>query len=467
LLAIALLAAGGACGSRTLIVPSHVDAATKTQDGSPNVDAAPTSQPATVGQCPDGYAPCGKGDGLRCFDLSRSQDHCGACENGCPSGIACQAGTCQQYRCKGALSFKTLVFGPFGVITALGDFDGDGILDLVGETDPDINSPMRLLYGAGDGTFLTGPVIDQVSDWTVPDSGLPYAVMNVDWQALAADLDEDGRMDLITIRAGDSAVRVRLGLGGRATPFGQPTSYPTNDGTASMVLADFDTDGRLDLVVGASQGFEYWRGQGGGRFEHQAVLDSPGASPFGPGMAMAVDWNGDGVLDLVYGMGGTTGAIMLGWGGQLRYRLGHGDGSFDAEVVCALTAGMVGDLDHDKRPDLISSSSIMGSTLLLGIDGCSASKIVPITDWTKEGGVALADFNGDGNLDVIVDDNLAIVVHVGDGQCGFPHALTLPAPTADQWPDGSFLVGDLNRDGKLDVVFARDGVWGVLLNTCQ
>jgi len=57
---------------------------------------------------------------------------------------------------------------------------------------------------------------------------------------------------------------------------------------------------------------------------------------------------------------------------------------------------------------------------------------------------------------------------VGDGKGGFPHALTIPAPPPNgQWPLGNFFVGDLNRDGKLDIVFSRDGGWGVLLNTCQ
>ena len=130
--------------------------------------------------------------------------------------------------------------------------------------------------------------------------------------------------------------------------------------------------------------------------------------------------------------------------------------------------GMVGDLDHDGRPDLLCAPPGRGASILLGIDGCSAGRIVPATDWTKQGGVAFADFNGDGNLDVVIDDNQAIMVHVGDGQGGFPHALTIPAPTPNgQWPLGNFLVGDLNGDGKLDIVFARDGGWGVLLNTCQ
>ena len=468
LLAIALLAEGG-CDSRTLVVSS--DAAIK-RDGSPNVDVAPMSQPAIDGgggQCPDGYAPCGKGDGLRCYDLSRSQDHCGVCGNACASGIGCQAGTCQQNGCKGALSFKTLVFGSTGVVSALGDFDGDGILDLVGASDSP--GPMSLLWGTGNGTFVTGPIIEQLPD--SPDSGAYQFPYMYGWQARTADVDGDGLQDLVSIMKGESAVKVRLGLGNRENPFGEATRYPTSGSDLSgLLLADFDADGMLDLVVSSSNGLEYWRGQSSGRFGQHGTLDSSGkgTSLKQPGIAQVFDWNGDGALDLVYsdfGYGG-DGYLELGGGGNLLYRLGHGDGTFDSEVACPLTWGIIGDLDHDHRPDLISSSSTMGATLSLGINGCGASKVVPITDWTKQGGVALADFNGDGNLDVVIDDNLAVMVHVGDGKGGFPHALTLPAPTPNgQWPLGNFLVGDLNRDGKLDIVFARDGGWGVLLNTCQ
>jgi hypothetical protein len=376
--------------------------------------------------------------------------------------MTCEAGACRQYRCKGALSFKTLVLGESCSAYALGDFDGDGILDLVGASG---GSPtLNLLYGAGDGTFST----DQVIDSTPPASPTLPNRMPMSWRdALAADLNGDGLPDLTSIRSGDSAVTVRLGSGSRNTPFGQPTSYPTSSDMTGVLLADFDTDGRLDLVAGVSQGLEYWQGQAGGRFEPRSVLDSQDGSTFGVGLPLAMDWNGDGIVDLVYGFGGLAGGIQVGAGTRLHYRLSHGDGTFDPEVTCALAAGIVGDLDHDHRPDLISASTSLGATLLLGISGCSASKTVPITDWTKDGGAALADFNGDGNLDVVIDDNQAIMVHVGDGQGGFPHALTIPAPTGDQWPRGSFLVGDLNQDGRLDIVFAREGGWGVLLNTCQ
>lgn len=462
--AIALVAAGGACESRGLVL--RLDAAVR--DGLPSVEVAPISQVPVAGQCGEGYSPCGSGDGLRCYDLGRSQEHCGACGNACASGIGCELGTCRQTGCKGALGFKTVVFGSSGIIIALGDFDGDGILDLVGASDD--ASPMSLFYGAGDGTFSAGQVIDDGRDSMPPDSGVPLMPIRSGWQARAADLDGDGHLDLTSIAGGDSAVTVRLGSGSRGAPFGAPTRYPTSGAPLTVMLADFDADGRLDLLAGVSKAFEYWRGQGDGRFVQGAPLVLRDVGGWGPGIATVTDWNDDGVLDLVYtygGFSGMWGGPVLGAVGQLSYRLGRGDGSFEPEVACGLAMGVVGDLDHDHRPDLISASSIMGASLLLGITGCSASAVVPITDWTKQGGVAFADLNGDGNLDVVIDDNLAVMVHVGDGKGGFPHALTLPAPTFGQWPLGSFLVGDLNRDGKLDVVFAREGGWGVFLNTCQ
>lgn len=460
---LALLAMGSACDSRSLQV--RFDAAIR--DGSSSVDLAPTSQVPAGGQCADGYAPCGQGDGLRCYDLGRSQDNCGACGNVCASGIDCQAGACQQRGCRGALSFKTLVLGSAGRFDALGDFDGDGILDLVGIEDPD--SPLSVFYGAGDGTFLAGPVIEGIRYWSPPDSGLPLMRLDHRRQSVVADLNGDGRMDLTSILEGDFAVSVRLGTGSREAPFAEATRYPIEGVPAVVMVADFDADARLDLMVSSGGALDYWRGQGDGGFVYQATLGSVDSLRYGPGIAVATDWNNDGVLDLVYGAGGYLGVSpgpQLGAGSRLSYRLGRGDGSFEAEIPCGLAMGIVGDLDHDGRPDLISSSSILGASLLLGISGCTASKVVPITDWTKQGGVAMADFNGDGNTDVVVDDNLAIMVHVGDGKGGFPHELTIPVPTDGQWPIGAFFPGDLDRDGKLDVVFARDGGWGVLLNTC-
>ena len=457
---LVFLMTAGACEQAGLRL-SHPDSAVHGQDGSRSskadgaVDVSLLSEaPSSGGPCPEGLSACGKGDGLACHDLSRSRDHCGACGQACAPGVVCQDGTCQQYRCKGALSFKALADSA-GTLKTMGDFDGDGILDLV--VSPEAGG-VALLYGAGNGTFSGNQAIES-------------ALVPTTWQASAADLDGDGFQDLINTSAVPSTIVVRRASGDRSAPFGEPTSYAsTSDALSGILLADLDGDGRVDLVVGASKGLEYWRGQGGGRFAHQAMLDSPDMNSWEPGVPMAVDWNGDGVLDLVYGSFGfgALGFFAIGGGGNLLFRLGHGDGSFDSEVACALLPGVIGDLDHDGRPDLINEgSNLQGASLLLGIDVCHASRIIPLSDWPKQGGIALADFNGDGNLDVVADYDKNIAVRVGDGKGGFAQSLNLSAYETGQWPIGIFLTGDLNRDGKLDFIFSRDGRWGVFLNTCQ
>ena len=442
-----LVVLGGACGRSALMLPTHPDAGAHTQDGSATVGASNTSQPPIDGKCQGELTPCGQGDALRCYDLSKSKDHCGACGQACVPGIACQAGTCQQYHCKGALSFKALPFTSTGNTggsnyayypyhPALGDFDGDGILDLVGV--PDANATMSLLYGAGDGTFPTRRGIDPA---TLP------------WQAFVVDVDWDGFPDLISIITDQSGVTVRRGSGNRNAPFGEPAAYSTSTAPTGALLADFDSDGRVDLVARVSGALEYWRGQDGGLFEHQATLDARDnhLSTIDLDSPLAMDWNGDGVLDLVYGASG-----------NLHYRLGKGDGSFDSDVACAPTMGVVGDLDHDRRPDLVSRTNV-----LLGIDGCHASKIVPLPNWPEYGGMALADLDGDDNLDVVGDSDTMVTVRVGDGKGGFAQPLSLPGTSTVPSESSVFVIGDLNRDGKLDLVFARPDGWGVFLNTCQ
>jgi hypothetical protein len=219
-------------------------------------------------------------------------------------------------------------------------------------------------------------------------------------------------------------------------------------------LADFDGDGRPDLVVRETGALDYWHGIAGGRFEHQATLasrdiDTGGAGAAFRGEPLAMDWNGDGVLDLVYGY-------------LLNFRLGSGDGTFGPEVPCALAMGAVGDLDNDHRLDLIS-----GKNLLLGLDSCHAAKIVPLSNWPDYyGQLALADLDGDGNLDVVGDVNTNVTVRVGDGQGAFPQTLSLAGTSTEGTENSEFAFGDLNRDGKLDIVYARQDGWGVFLNTC-
>src|SRR3954471_3378088 len=310
---LALVALGPACG-RLPLEPREPDAAAgdpgarvdagdaavPAQDAAPPRDASGDPQVPVDGKCPDGLTACGGGDAIRCYDLGRTSAHCGACGHSCIPGIACQAGTCQQHRCTGTLAFKALAVTPtagrlYG--PALGDFDGDGALDLAGAADA--TGAMSLLYGAGDGTFPARQIIDAAA------SG---------WQALAGDVDGDGWLDLASMSTSDPNLEpdqfrlsVRRGSGDRDAPFGQPTTYATGENLSRVLLADFDADGRLDLVPGVRAGFEYRRGRDGGQFAAPTVVASPDSLASFVGLpvssVVAADWNGDQLLDLVYTAG--------------------------------------------------------------------------------------------------------------------------------------------------------------------
>ena len=467
LLAVVLMAwfADG-CG-RTGLLPSEVGDANRTQTSTSTVtststdrsDASATSQPITDAGCPAGFTACG----IRCYDLSRSADHCGQCRNACAPGIACQSSKCQQHQCKGALTFKALSAISTLDLNApdvpsyapvLGDFDGDGTLDFVGE--PEADAAMSLLLGNGDGTFRARAVAPPVS---------------TNWSAAAADLNGDGRLDLATISKGEAAVTVRFGNGDPATVFGPATTYPTPSAPGALLLADLDDDGRVDMVTAEAQHLSLWWGAADGPLAAPVDLpvgltDPVSANPMNAYILRAADWNQDGVQDLLFGAY------------TLRMLLGRGDGTFDQEIACGLAlnfgepTGIVADFDRDGKLDL-AMNSLQGTRVYLGMNGCNYSTAVSIPYPPPYGDIdslAVADLDGDGNLDVITagtdstPSDHRVAVSLGDGHGGFASALAFPVSLA--LPSGNLLVGDLNHDTKLDLILTREDGWQVLLNTC-
>lgn len=131
------------------------------------------------------------------------------------------------------ISFNTTKTVPIGVqVTdiASGDFDGDGKLDLIAAT----GTSLLLIRGLGGGDF-TEPVSIPLGSY--PNT-IPVAVT-------AADLNGDGRLDLVVGNYG--AVSVLLG-GGNGT-FGAPVSYTIDSGYVTSAIADLNGDGKLDLVI--------------------------------------------------------------------------------------------------------------------------------------------------------------------------------------------------------------------------
>ena len=117
------------------------------------------------------------------------------------------------------------------VVTA--DFNGDGKLDLA-MTDADANT-MLVLLGKGDGSFQA------------PAS---FAVGKEPEAIVAGDFNNDGKLDLAIANFGGNTVTLLLGNGDGTFTESAGSPYAAGNGPLTMVAADFNGDGRLDLAVG-------------------------------------------------------------------------------------------------------------------------------------------------------------------------------------------------------------------------
>src|SRR6266436_5402770 len=169
----------------------------------------------------------------------------------------------------------TAGYDPISV--AVGDFNGDGVPDLV--VADRVSNNVSVLLGNGDGTFQT-PVA--FATGTRPQS------------VAVGDFNGDGKLDLVVANEGSNNVSVLLGNGDGA--FQAAQNFPAGTNPQSVAVGDFNGDGKLDLAV-ANEGsgdVSVLLGNGDGTFQ-AALAFAAGDIP----QSVAVgDFNGDGKLDL-------------------------------------------------------------------------------------------------------------------------------------------------------------------------
>jgi len=198
----------------------------------------------------------------------------------------------------------------------VGDFDGDGNLDFVVNG----NNPYVVFYwGNGDGTFTT-----EVKNWG--DGGYYYGRGTV-----AGDFNEDGREDLARATCCNGMLKVFLSNGDRTfIETNLVASGLGNNDPYALAAGDFDEDGHLDLIVagGGNGDVTFFKGFGNGTFTNLGVNGLWANLKINTyGGWDAYDYDGDGHLDLV----------MAANNGQAYFWPGNGDGTFSSNRVTLAT----------------------------------------------------------------------------------------------------------------------------------
>lgn len=351
--------------------------------------------------------------------------------------------------------------GPGPVAIAIGDLNGDGRPDAV-VADYNGNS-VSVLLGNGDGTF---------------GSRTFYATGDYAYAVALADLNGDGHLDIVCANLNldhltqGGTVSVLLGNGDGT--FATAVNYVAGNDLSSVVLADFNGDGNVDIATTdvSSSNIAILLNNGNGTF--QAAVQYP-AGP-NPLSLAAADFNGDGKTDLVVTNVCDVSQQNFNCTSQqntVSVLLGHGDGTFASPI--SYQAGSapyvvtVQDVNSDGKPDLLvsnfsasSGSFIPDLTVLLGNgDGTFQAPISYASGgWTLD----TADINGDGVSDVIMGSSAGLIEVLG-GPSGTFYAPVRYFVQLDNFsPIGNVAIADLNGDGRPDVAIAEGMVLAVFLN---
>jgi hypothetical protein len=271
--------------------------------------------------------------------------------------------------------------GPNPVSVAIGDFNGDGKPDLVVANSSDT---LSVLLGNGDGTF---------------QARLQYVVGPVASFVVVGDFNGDGKADLATANSDNGSVSIALGNGDGT--FQPAVTYTFESSFVQhipfLAIADLNGDGRADLVATnvTANSLMVLLGNGDGTFQGPSTVSVGFVQQTQPAVG---DFNGDGKADL---------AIANTDGGNVSVLLGNGDGTFLPPVSYSAPSPLAtgtGDFNGDGKADLVVTNSAAGSvSVLLGNgDGTFQTPVSYNVNAANSKSVVVGSFRGDGLSDLAV-----------------------------------------------------------------
>jgi hypothetical protein len=334
----------------------------------------------------------------------------------------------------------TFNVGPNPNALAVADFNGDGRPDLAVTNSS--AATVSVLLNLGGGAFA---------------SQVTYSVGSDPSSVAVGDFNGDGKPDLAVTNAAENTIGVLLNLGNG--DFAREVTYSVGSYPSSVAVADLSGDGRPDVAVASYVGNSLCvlMGLPDGGFAAAVTYTGVGGGPNGPWSVAAGDFNGDGKPDLAVAiLNDPIVSVLMNLGGgilapEVTYTVG-----IDASSVA------VGDFAGDGTLGLAvaNGGSFYLSVLLSQGGNLFSTQLVPKLG-TFAAAVAVGDFNGDGRPDLAVANNgagdagtVGVLFNLGGGQGGGDLALPSMSPVG-QNPRG-IAVGDFNQDGELDLAVANN-----------
>ena len=333
------------------------------------------------------------------------------------------------------------------VYTVVADFNEDGKADLAIADDRNLN----VLLGNGDGSFARAsgsPFLNPAP----PFNNAPGVLQTVSG-LVAGDFFKSGHPGIAASGFQNSDVAVFNGNGDGTMTLSPTPVWSHGAYTISPVAADLNGDGNLDLLVANSfAGIPVLAllGYGDGAFNQQLL--TPNISSTVSALAVG-DFNGDGKLDFAVCLNGINGVTTVGVG----VFLGNGDGSF-TQVPGTMATGdytygiVVADFNGDGKLDLAFAESgglPSNVQIMLGKgDGTFApAQGSPIQlPGVEPVGVVVGDFLNHGKLDLLVSGSSSVSNNLnflpGNGDGTFQSVIPINSFVAEQ-------IGDFNGSGRL------------------
>jgi hypothetical protein len=307
-------------------------------------------------------------------------------------------------------------------VCALGDIDGDGYLDVV--------------IGAEKGED-PGLVWYQYPTWR--RRAIASGEFTTDGQT--ADMDGDGDLDVVISNYGSGIYWYE----NPADPDSESwAAHRLGEGYGhDLEVGDLDGDGDLDVVTCDKKGVSWWRNAGSDGWTVLPVTEIPGE-----GTALA-DIDGDGDLDIVYqglwlentGGGRSAGqwpehTVAQGWHNEARVQTAdmNGDGRTDVVLSVSESDGAIAWFECPANPAA----------------GAWTRHDIAAGEMTGVHGLQVADFDGDGDLDVAAAEmhtspKRRVLVYLNDGDTWRPLELSRSG-------SHNIRVGDIGSDGDIDIV---------------